>query len=66
MMHNKAVDIKGLSDRAALELLCRELNDLISKITKIMDEIDGSRIVMTDGHTLEEKLSEIGRKNTEG
>lgn len=58
-MKNKIIDIKELSDRAALELLCRELNGLRSELVAALDALDGETVIMPDGMTLEERFLEI-------
>ncbi len=61
-MKNKIIDIKGLSDRAAIELLCREINSLRSELVTMLSELDGGLIVMEDGQKLTEHLRKLENK----
>lgn len=58
-MKNKTVDIRGMSERAALELLCRELNLLRSEISRELARFDAINIRFDDGSTLPEYLEKI-------
>lgn len=58
-MKQKIIDIRGLSDRAAIERLCSEINLLRSELVKILSEFDGGLIVMDDGQRLEDRLLKL-------
>lgn len=58
-MKNKTVDIRGMSEGAALELLCRELNLLRSEISRELARFDAINIRFDDGSTLPEYLEKI-------
>lgn len=61
-MKNKIIDINGLSDRAAIELLCREINALRSELSRNLSAFDGEAVILSDGSTLEEYLKKISNK----
>ena len=61
-MKNKVIDIKGLSDRAAIELLCREINSLRSEFSRNVSALDAENVIFSDGSALEEYLKKIADK----
>ena len=61
-MKQKIIDVRGLSDRDAIERLCSEINLLRSELVKILSEFDGGLVVMDDGQRLEDRLLQLENK----
>lgn len=58
-MKIKNVDIKNLSDRAALELICSELNALRAELIRELGRFDAGNIIFDDGGTLPDYIKKI-------
>ena len=53
-MIKRRIDIKGLSDRQAIELLLNEINLLREDLNSALSKIDGNSVILDSGVTIQE------------